>query len=247
MEEPVHEREGATEENYRRERLLDRVERITEAPLLILAALMIPLLVGSFLWDLTERQETTFLALDIFIWSVFAADLMVKTAISPRRSSYLKAHWIDVVIVVVPFVRPLRLVRLFVYGSRAFMGIQRMMRIDYLLVYGVFLVMVSATVVTTVETGENAQITSFPDALWWTVVTVTTVGYGDVVPVSEAGRAMAYILVLGGVALFGALTANFSALLIKEQPSTDQNTTQLVAEIRALRRELAEQRGETVS
>ncbi len=247
MEEPVHERERATEESYRRERLLDRVERITEAPLLILAALMIPLLVGSFLWDLTEHQETTFLALDIFIWSVFAADLMVKTAISPRRSSYLKAHWIDVVIVVVPFVRPLRLVRLFVYGSRAFMGIQRMMRIDYLLVYGVFLVMVSATVVTTVETGENAQITSFPDALWWTVVTVTTVGYGDVVPVSEAGRAMAYILVLGGVALFGALTANFSALLIKEQPSTDQNTTQLVAEIRALRRELAEQRGETVS
>ena len=225
MEEPVHEREGATEESYRRERLLDRVERITEAPLLILAALMIPLLVGSFLWDLTERQETTFLALDIFIWSVFAADLMVKTAISPRRLSYLKAHWIDVVIVVVPFVRPLRLVRLFVYGSRAFVGVQRMMRIDYLLVYGVFLVMVSATVVTTVETGENAQITSFPDALWWTVVTVTTVGYGDIVPVSEAGRAMAYILVLGGVGLFGALTANFAALLVKEQPSTDQDTT----------------------
>ena len=245
MDEPARGRERATGENERREQLLGRVERITEVPLLILAALMIPLIVGSFFWDLTERQETTFLALDIFIWAVFAADLMVKTAISPRRLAYLKAHWIDVVVVIVPFVRPLRMVRLFIYGSRAFVGVRRMLGVDYLLVYGVLLVMVSATVVTTVETGENAQIASFSDALWWTVVTVTTVGYGDLVPVSGAGRAMAYILVLGGVGLFGALTANFAALLVREQPSTDQETTELVEEIKALRRELAEQRGET--
>ena len=195
MDERVDERERAAEERRsRRERLLDRVERITEAPLLILAAVMIPLIVGPFVWDLSARQEQVFFTADIFIWAVFVADLVVKTAIAPRRIAYLKSHWLDLAILVAPPIRPLRLVRLFVYGSRLFMGVRRMVQVDYLLVYAVLLVMVSATVVTTVETGENAQISSFSDAMWWATVTITTIGYGDLVPVSEAGRAMGYVL-----------------------------------------------------
>ena len=245
MDERVDERERAAEERRsRRERLLDRVERITEAPLLILAAVMIPLIVGPFVWDLSARQEQVFFTADIFIWAVFVADLVVKTAIAPRRVAYLKSHWIDLAILVAPPIRPLRLVRLFVYGSRLFMGVRRMVQVDYLLVYAVLLVMVSATVVTTVETGENAQISSFSDAMWWATVTITTIGYGDLVPVSEAGRAMGYVLVLGGVGLFSALTANFAAALVRGQPRGGAGSTELLSEVKALRRELAERRGD---
>ena len=114
MDERVGERERAAEERRsRRERLLERVERITEAPLLILAAVMIPLIVGPFVWELSERQEEVFVALDIFIWAAFVADIVVKTAIAPRKLAYLKAHWIDLAILVAPPIRPLRLVRLF--------------------------------------------------------------------------------------------------------------------------------------
>ena len=158
MDERVDERERAAEERRsRRERLLDRVERITEAPLLILAAVMIPLIVGPFVWELSERQEEVFVALDIFIWAAFVADIVVKTAIAPRKLAYLKAHWIDLAILVAPPIRPLRLVRLLVYGSRLFMGLRRMVQVDYLLVYAVLLVMVSATVVTTVETARTRR------------------------------------------------------------------------------------------
>ena len=246
MDERLGERERAAEERRsRRERLLERVERITEAPLLILAAVMIPLIVGPFVWELSERQEEVFVALDIFIWAAFVADIVVKTAIAPRKLAYLKAHWIDLAILVAPPIRPLRLVRLFIYGSRIFMGLRRMVQVDYLLVYAVLLVMVSATVVTTVETGENAQITSFSDAMWWATVTITTIGYGDLVPVSEAGRAMGYVLVLGGVGLFSALTANFAAALVRGQPRGGAGSAELLSEVKALRREMAERRGES--
>ena len=232
------------DEADRRQELLARVEGWTEFPLLLLAAAMIPLLVGPIFWDLSEGQESLFFTLDVVIWSIFATEFAIRLAIAPQRAAYIRSNWIDVVIVALPFFRPLRIVRLLVYTTRLVTGARQLLGVRHLLVHAVVLVMVAATVVTTVETGPNAEITSFPDALWWAIVTVTTVGYGDVVPVSSAGRAMGYILVLGGVGIFGALTANFASFLVREQAATDSVNSQLPAEIRALREELAESRRE---
>ena len=227
-----------------RQLLLEKVESFTEFPLLILAALMIPLLAGPLFWELTAQQESLFFTLDVMIWAIFAGEFAIRLAIAPRRVAFIRANWIDLVIVALPFFRPLRIVRLLVYTTRLVTGARQLLGVRHLLVHAVLLVMVAATVVTTVETGPNAQITSFPDALWWAIVTVTTVGYGDFVPVSSAGRAMGYILVLGGVGIFGALTANFASFLVREQTATDPITSQLLREIQALREELAERRGE---
>ena len=71
-----------------REALLLRIERMTELPLLLLAFLMIPLLVGPFLWDLSTTETTTFAALNILIWVMFGADLAVKVVVSPHRVKY---------------------------------------------------------------------------------------------------------------------------------------------------------------
>ena len=243
MNERTGKRGAADERLRRREELLERMERITEVPMLILAACMIPLLLGPFLWELTDHQSDVFFILNTMIWAAFGLDLVVKTAVAPRRLAYLRAHWLDVAILIAPPFRPLRLARLVLYGSRILYGLRRISQVDYLLVYAVLLVMVSATVVTSVETGENAQITSLSDALWWATVTVTTIGYGDIVPVSETGRAMGYVLVLGGVLLFSALTANFAASLVRGQRRRGDGTEELISEVRALRAELAERRG----
>jgi len=227
----------------RREALLIRIERFTELPLLILAFVMIPLLVGPFLWDLSPSEEAVFLALDTFIWAVFAIDLIVKVMVAPHRLAYLRRHWLEVLVVVVPFFRPLRLLRLFIFGSRAFVGARRLVHIDFLLVYGIGLVMIAATVVASVEGGENASIQSFPDALWWSVVTITTVGYGDMVPVTAAGRAMGFVLMLGGIAFFGGLTANLASLLVRGGGTQEKLLSQLTAEVEGLRQEVARLRG----
>jgi len=171
-----------------REELVHRIERYTELPLLVLSFAMIPLLLGPLLWKLSPSEEAMFISLDTFIWALFAIDLAVKTVVAPKRLAYLRRHWLEVLVVVVPFFRPLRILRIFIFGSRAWVGMRRLVNVDFILVYGIGLVIVAATVVASVEGGENASIQSFPDALWWAVVTITTVGYGDMVPITAAGQ-----------------------------------------------------------
>ena len=71
------------------------------------------------------------------------------------------------------------------------------------------------------EHAKGSNIHGYSDALWWAIVTVTTVGYGDRFPVSEGGRAVAVILMLLGIGLIGVLTATVASVFVKEH--TDAN------------------------
>lgn len=228
---------------HRREELLHRIERLTELPLLILSFVMIPLLIGPLVWDLSSTDEAVFITLDTFIWALFAIDFGVKIAISPYRLAYLKRHWLEALVVVVPFLRPLRILRIVIFGSRAWVGSRRLINLDFLLVYGIGLVIVAATIVASVEGGEEASIQSFPDALWWSVATITTVGYGDAVPVSTAGRAVGYVLMAGGIAFFSGFTANLASFLVKGKNTQEQEVRELLSEVKALREEVAKLKG----
>jgi voltage-gated potassium channel len=75
------------------------------------------------------------------------------------------------------------------------------------------------------ENAKGANIHSYPDALWWAIVTVTTVGYGDRYPVTEGGRVVAAVLMLVGIGLIGVLTATVASVFIKEH--TDANKAEL--------------------
>ncbi len=222
-----------------REAMLQRVERLTELPLLLLSFAMIPLLLGPLMWEMSPNEETLFFTLDVFIWALFAADLIVKLVVAPDRLGYARQHWLEVLIVLIPFIRPLRIVRLFVFGARAFGGARRLVNVDFLLVYAIGMVIIAATFVTSFERGHDS-ITSFPDALWWSFVTVTTVGYGDLSPVTPAGRAIAIVLMLVGIGLFGGLTANLASAIVKSEDNVEDKVDTLLEEIRELRTQVVE-------
>lgn len=226
----------------RREAILVQIERLTEFPLLILSFVMIPLIFGPLLWDLTESTNQIIFALDMFIWAMFAVDLAVKIIVAPYRLQYVKSHWLDVLIVAIPFFRPLRIIRILIFGSRAFRGAARLAHVDFVLVYAIGAVLLVATLVTTVEQGHDSPLDTFPNALWWSVVTVTTVGYGDMVPVTVIGRGLASVLMLGGIGLFGVLTANFASLLVRKENPNTTTLAQLLQEVQALRAEVTELR-----
>lgn len=127
------------------------------------------------------------------------------------------------------------------------MGARRLISLDFLLVYGFGLTIVAATIVTTVERGAGGTIKTFPGTLWWAMSTVTTVGYGDVTPVTPLGRAAAFVLMVGGITFFSAITANVAAFLVKtdsagEKSKESEQTVmleRLTREIEGLRREVA--------
>ena len=91
----------------------------------------------------------------------------------------------------------------------------------------------------------EANITSFADAVWWSMTTVTTVGYGNHYPLTGAGRAVAGILMLGGIALLGMVTASLASWLlerVREVETIDAAPTR--QDIDMLSRQLADLRAE---
>ena len=224
-----------------RKAMLDRLDRMTELPLLLLSFIMIPVLLGPFLWEdsFSTAERALFQTLDIFIWAIFAADFFLKFVITPAKLNYLKRHWLEALTVLVPFLRPLRILRIVLFGARAIRGARRLANVDFLIVYAIGIVVIAATVVAGVERGHDS-INSFTDALWWSVVTATTVGYGDMTPITPVGRGMAVLLMLVGIGLFGGLTANFASTIFRTDDNVEANTELLLDEMRELREELKE-------
>ena len=171
----------------RRTHLYARVERATELPMLVLAAAMAPLILVPLLVDLPATVEWALYVGDWVIWAAFAVELGVKTYLSPDRRRYLISHWYDVVIVVVPFLRPLRaarvlrllqLVRLAALLARIGLTWRRALGqrgLGYVLgLGGVAAVLLAALVALVEQSGGAATIEDFPTALWWAATTVSS-------------------------------------------------------------------------
>ena len=217
----------------RRAAWLARLERWTDWPLTALALALVPILLAPYLLPLSADTEAVLVGLDSLIWGVFVADLAAKVAIAPHRGRYLRAHWLDVVLVALPMLRPLRAVRSVralrflragragVAAARALVGVRRALArrgVRSTAAVAVAVVAVAGSLVTVFERdAPDASIRSLPDGLWWAATTVTTVGYGDTFPTTAAGRGVAVALMVLGIALFGVLTANLAALLVEDQ------------------------------
>ena len=239
-----------TAEHERRLEALDRFERATQLPLLVLALLAIPLFLSPFVLDMSAGQERVIFALDWLIWGVFAADLLIRTRLAPHKLTYLRRHWFDVLIVVLPFLRPLRVgpsgralrvlgaVRALAHVMRAAHAMSAILGrrgVQGSLLLAGLVVTASAIAVYFAERSGSGEIDSLDTAFWWAIATATTVGYGDAVPVTALGRGVGVVLMIVGIGTFAALTANVAAFLFESQkPATDPASDEVLAELRRL-------------
>src|SRR5687768_17360875 len=95
---------------------LDRFERQTAWPMMVLALSIIPLLVLPLIFDLPSGVEDTFFALDWFIWVAFVLEYGIRLYLAPSKRHFVSHNVIDLLFVLIPFLRPLRIVR----SARAF-------------------------------------------------------------------------------------------------------------------------------
>jgi voltage-gated potassium channel len=216
-----------------------RWERATDWPLMVaavvfLAAYALPVLAPDQpRWLLDVCRWLSWIT-----WGMFVVDLVVRLALADERLRYLGRHWYDLLVVVLPLLRPLRLLRLIpllsVLNRRARTGLRGRVAI-YVAGGASLLVFVAALAVLDVErSSPDANISDFGDAIWWAVTTITTVGYGDHYPVTSVGRVVAFGLMLGGIALLGTLTATLASWLVESVQAEKEQAEDLQATIRRL-------------
>jgi voltage-gated potassium channel len=246
-------------ESQRRAELLAKFERITEWPLTLLALAMVPILAVPLLTTVSGQVDAALEGSLWLIWVIFAADLVIRTYLAEPRIPYLARHWYDVMIVVIPFLRPLRIVRsaralralrlwrLMPFVARVWAPTHQLLRrrgLQYVLLMGLVAILAASAMVVLVEREQGGEIDDYGTALWWAVATMTTVGYGDAVPKTAEGRAIAAFVMVVGITFFSWVTANIAAYLVESDSGREGSvtTTDLMRKLESMEAEIYELR-----
>jgi voltage-gated potassium channel len=183
------------------------------------------------------------------IWVVFGLDYLIRIGLAHRRVRFVLHHLPDLAVLVLPMFRQLRVLRLLTVLS----VLNRQVRDDargrvVLYVAGTVTLVgfVAALAVLDAERdAPGASITTFDDALWWTITTISTVGYGDRYPVTAEGRVVAGALMVAGIALLGVVTASIASWFVESVRANDRETerveaqlAEVLAELKAVRAQL---------
>ena len=208
--------------------LVDDIERVTKYPMTLLGLAWLVVAIIVVTTDVSSTASTVLVGILFTLWVILLVEYLIRLVITPDRRGYLKRRWAEPVTVVAP-----------PFQGWRFVGIEKVcllmhegaLRVEAVLKHhSLFRVLIAAAgtlmlgawlVLLFEENAKGSNIHNYPQALWWAVVTVTTVGYGDRFPMTEGGRVVAGVIMLVGIGLIGVLTATVASVFIKEH--TDEN------------------------
>lgn len=228
-----------------------RWRQLTDVPLLLAGLLFYAVYALPILMENLPAQWRDLCAkIFVAIWIAFAIDYLVRWRLSHDKRAFFRSNLGDLAALALPVLRLLRIVKLL----RSVPDNHERLRVEphqQLATYGVASVLLlgfaAALMILKVERhAAGATITTFGDAVWWTLTTATTVGYGDTYPVTGAGRLVGAAVMMGGITLLGVVSASvatwFTGRFQAESDEADEaqaaTTAALVEEIRALRERL---------
>lgn len=227
---------------------LSRWRARTDGPLVALAVGSLPLLLLELKRDQLAHADRVFVDIvNVVVLVAFAADYAVELSLCRHRRRYVRSEWASAVIVgsqalaVVPglggfgVLRALRgaralraiavVLRLFAVGGATARHGRRILRQNaarFALSLAGFTWVASASCFTLAESvGAEGRIHSFGDALWWSAATITTVGYGDVFPITAVGRIIGIFTMLVGISTFAIVTAKVAEFLVRTDHDPD--------------------------
>ena len=204
------------------------VHRIWNETLTFLAlAFLVAFSYPAFVNPVPSSTQTLLNIIQWVSWIAFAADLIYGLSKAENKGKYLKKHPLEIIAVLFPFLRPLRLMRVISFGGLAIqkVAIGRQFAITIkVFIASIFVAYISAVQITISErTAESSNIHNFGDGLWWAISTVTTVGYGDRYPTTTEGRFLAVALMMMGISLVGVITASVAAWFVRMGQGDSKN------------------------
>jgi voltage-gated potassium channel len=191
----------------------ERIQRRFEWPVLAAALLVIPIIAVEETRP-GEPWEAIAAVANWGVWLLFAAEVVTMLAVVPSRRAWLRGHVLDVAIVVltppvlpsaVQAARVFRLARL-LRLARGFVAMRRLFTpegVRYAAMTTAFLVLIAGAAFAAIEKDQHL---SAWDGIYWAISTVTTVGYGDIYPHTDAGRVIAAAVMLTGIGFVAVIT-----------------------------------------
>jgi voltage-gated potassium channel len=208
--------------------LVDRIEEVTKYPMALLGFAWLVIAIVVLTTDVNGSTSIVLVATLFVLWAIVLVEYVVRLVITPDRRGYLRRRWVEPATVLMP---PLQGWHLVGIEKMSLLVREAELRVEVILKHhSLFRVLIAAAatlflgawlVLLLEENAKGSNIHSYPNAVWWAIVTVTTVGYGDRYPVTEGGRMVAAILMLLGIGLIGVLTATVASVFVKEH--TDAN------------------------
>ena len=221
----------------------DRVQRWFQPPVIVAALASVPVTLFEASTP-DPRLHAIADSLNWLIWSVFVVEYLVMLSVSRHRLAYTRRAWLNLLVVVVSFpVFPHvlgysrlalagRLIPIIVRGVHTLSRLLNRRGFGYMCVTFGIVALFSSALFALFE-GD-----SLTDGIWWTIVTLTTVGYGDVVPTTPEGRIVAGLLMIGGIGLVAFITAHVAALFVEDDEDREdirarlERIEQLLEELR---------------
>ena len=215
------------------------------------------LLVGAeALIDPKSEMHHLFQSFDFAICILLLMDFVGALITAPNKWHYFKTWgWLDLIssIPAIPLFRCGRIVRLIrviriiravkatrLVASTFFAKKGENTLLGMVLVTLILIVTCSATVLHFERLGEGNILTA-EDALWWSVATITTVGYGDKYPITVEGRFVAGLLMVAGVGLFGLFSGFIASWILGEDPNTgNEDVASIASRLDRIEQTLAE-------
>lgn len=203
---------------------------------------------------ITDASGAAALTADIVIlvtWCMFVIDYIAKLRLAKgHRWRWFRTHLGDIAFTLIPVLRVVLVLRVFTRIPGLHLTKAAALR-TRILVFGVgstaiLIYVASLQVLDAERRAAGATIVSFGDAVWWACVTATTTGFGDFTPVTMTGRVVGVIVMFGGLALAGIITATLASWVLERgaHRADDSDPAATRGDVRALRDEVAALRSE---
>ena len=228
---------------------VQRWERRTEWPLAAIAILFLAVYSIQVLARPHGLEARLLWAVSWVAWGVFVVDYVARLLLASDRRRWFSRHPLDLAVVALPLLRPLRLLRLIVPLGALQKTVGDAIRgriVIYTIGAVVLLIYVASLAILDQERDQRGTtIDSYGKALWFSITTVT-MGYSDLPPVTVTGRVIAVLLIIGGISLVGVVTASLASRIVQRVSAEESATTAATAahiedlrhEIRCLAQEL---------
>ena len=243
-----------------REALLSKIEKTTETPMLILVVIMIGALVLPLVAELNKSLIMVLEIIDLIIWAVFIIELSIRVYIAPKRITFLKKNWLDLLLVALPFlrifrifrairaIRILRFVRIISVFSKFTQELKNIFSrhgFHYLIAVFIGIITIGTVLIYHFEQTSDVGTKNIGESLWLVITNAFSGGFANVYPYTPEAKTMAIVIIILGNVLVSYFTASLASYFAEKDQDIEQERIEKKLDILIKKVEENEKRNKT--